>query len=99
VTTPFDVFEHPPVNWKLHKPEDSACTYYITDNSDRPVGYVRVYSESDARLIQAAPRMLRVLRYAVAIYGKPGGPWNVPGDPGGWLEAALAAIAEAEGEA
>ena len=33
-----------------------------------------------------------VLAEAVASYGKPGGPWNVPSDPGGWLERARAAL-------
>ncbi len=33
------------------------------------------------------------LQRAVALYGKPGGPWNVPGDPGGWLEQARSALA------
>lgn len=31
---------------------------------------------------------LHVLAEAVALYGKPGGPWNVPSDPGGWLRQA-----------
>ena len=37
--------------------------------------------------------MEAVLSETVALYGKPGGPWNIPGDPGGWLERARAAIA------
>jgi hypothetical protein len=32
------------------------------------------------------------LRMAVDAYGKPGGPWNVPSDPGGWLHAARTAL-------
>jgi hypothetical protein len=31
---------------------------------------------------------LAVLGEAVALYGKPGGPWNVPSEPGGWLARA-----------
>ena len=36
--------------------------------------------------------MEAVLSETVALYGKPGGPWNIPVDPGGWLERARAAI-------
>ncbi len=39
--------------------------------------------------------LLETLQEAVTVYGKPGGPWNVPSDPGGWLDRALAAIARA----
>ena len=38
------------------------------------------------------------LREAVDAYGKPGGPWNVPSDPGGWLNRATEALAKIEGE-
>ena len=34
-----------------------------------------------------------ILTEAVNTYGKPGGPWNIPSDPGGWLERARAALA------
>lgn len=37
-------------------------------------------------------QVAEILREAVALYGKPGGPWNVPSDPGGWLERARAAL-------
>lgn len=53
--------------------------------------------EHDGPLMTAAPELLAVLKETVAAYGKPGGPWNVPNDPGGWLERARAAIAKAEG--
>jgi len=54
---------------------------------------------ADARLIAAAPELLDALQEAVSQYGKQGGPWNVPSDPGGWLERARAAILKAKGEA
>ena len=41
--------------------------------------------------------LLDALKYAVDQYGKPGGPWNVPSDPGGWIERAKAAIKKAGG--
>ena len=54
--------------------------------------------EANARLIAAAPDLAEALQEAVDQYGKPGGPWNVPSDPGGWLERARAALARAKGE-
>lgn len=52
---------------------------------------------ANARLIAAAPCMMKALEEAVALYGKPGGPWNVPSDPGGWLERSRAALSKAKG--
>ena len=52
---------------------------------------------ANARLMAAAPDLLAALQEAVTAYGKPGGPWNVPSDPGGWLERARTAIAKAQG--
>lgn len=40
-------------------------------------------------------KLVAALLEAVECYGRPGGPWNVPGDPGGWLSRARAAIAKA----
>jgi hypothetical protein len=54
--------------------------------------------DANARLIAAAPELLEALEYAVTQYGKPGGPWNVPSDPDGWLDRARAAIAKARGQ-
>lgn len=55
-------------------------------------------STANARLIAAAPELLEALEKAVADYGKEGGPWNVPSEPGSWIEMARAAIAKAKGE-
>lgn len=55
-------------------------------------------AEHNARLIAAAPDLLEALEYAVNVYGKPGGPWNIPADPGGWLDRARTAIAKVRGE-
>jgi hypothetical protein len=49
--------------------------------------------------LNAAGDMRAALDGAVAAYGKPGGPWNVPSDPGGWLSRARAALAKANGGA
>ena len=56
-------------------------------------------AEADARLIAAAPELLDALQAAVEMYGKPGGPWNVPGSAGCWITQARAAIAKATGVA
>lgn len=49
-------------------------------------------------LIAAAPDMYKALEKAVEEYGKPGGPWNVPSEPGSWITLAKAALAKARGE-
>jgi hypothetical protein len=54
-------------------------------------------AEANARLIAAAPDLLAVVEEAIRLYGKPGGPWNVPSDPGGWIARAQAAVAKARG--
>lgn len=43
--------------------------------------------------------LVEALEKAVSDYGKPGGPWNVPDEPGTWLAMAKAALAKARGEA
>lgn len=42
--------------------------------------------------------LVEALEKAVEDYGKPGGPWNVPSEPGTWLAMAQAALAKARGE-
>lgn len=51
------------------------------------------------RARDASTKLLAALKVAVELYGKPGGPWNVPSDPGSWLAQAREAIAAAEGTA
>lgn len=55
-------------------------------------------ARAHAVLIVAAPQLLAALERAVELYGKGGGPWNVPGEPGSWLSEARAAITAAKGE-
>ncbi len=45
--------------------------------------------------IAAAHQMRLALEKAVADYGKPGGPWNVPSEPGTWIDMAKGALAVA----
>lgn len=52
---------------------------------------------ANAHLISAAPELLAALEKAVFSYGKPGGPWSVPSEPGAWIAQARAAIAKATG--
>lgn len=37
-------------------------------------------------------RLREALAEAVEKYGKPGGPWNVPGEPGSWIDKARKAL-------
>lgn len=53
---------------------------------------------ANCRLAAAAPDLLVALEKAVAMYGKPGGPWNVPSEPGTWVSEAKDAIAKARGK-
>ena len=53
---------------------------------------------ANAMLVKAAPDMYAALENAVKDYGKPGGPWNVPSEPGTWIHSATSALAKARGE-
>ena len=55
--------------------------------------------EANADLLSAAPDMREALAEAVEKYGKPGGPWNVPGEPGSWIAKAKEALKKADGGA
>ncbi len=46
--------------------------------------------------VEIKHKLYAALREAVDCYGKPGGPWNVPGDPGGWLHRAREALEASE---
>nr|DAM90932.1 MAG TPA: hypothetical protein [Caudoviricetes sp.] len=61
-------------------------------------------AETAARMVRKAlkgvdeNKLLReALEEAVSMYGKPGGPWNVPGDAGRWISKARKAL-EVENE-
>jgi hypothetical protein len=51
------------------------------------------YQDEIGALFAASPLLLAALEEAISQYGKPGGPWNVPSDPGGWLDRARQAVA------
>lgn len=45
--------------------------------------------ESQIKLkIDRIAELESILRETVELYGKPGGPWNIPSDQGGWIEKA-----------
>lgn len=44
-------------------------------------------------------RLRTALLAAVKLYGQPGGPWNVPSEPGTWLAMAKEALGVVEGTA
>jgi len=56
-----------------------------------------VAKRANAHVIAAAPDLLAVVEEAIRLYGRPGGPWNVPSDPGGWMDRAQEAVALARG--
>ena len=80
---------------------------YPLDESRRAFGnFFRTREEAEAtrELVKKAlkgvdeNKLLReALEEAVSMYGKPGGPWNVPGDAGGWISKARKAL-EVENE-
>ena len=57
-------------------------------------GEVSTLGERAADRIEAADELAAVLAYAIEKYGKPGGPWNVPSEPGSWIAKARAALAK-----
>lgn len=92
--------KHTPGPWKV-MPYGKARGIPVQRGKE---GGFLVYGKSkkreiaDANLIVSAPDLLAALEKAVEHYGKPGGPWNVPSDPGTWIADARAAIAKAKGE-
>jgi len=71
-----------PEQWAVELWRKALASYY---------GPTCVIPERAALTIQRAfEERERKLREAVAQYGKPGGPWNAPSDPGGWLARAQA---------
>lgn len=46
------------------------------------------------RLAKREQELTDHIRKTIELYGKPGGPWNVPGDPGGWLHEARQLVGE-----
>jgi hypothetical protein len=56
------------------------------------VDYVDRVHEENERLRWENREMRDALTKAVLMYGRPGGPWNVPSEPGTWLGMAKQAL-------
>lgn len=68
----------------------------ITDLEPRKHEIEVVDIEDHKEIVSA---LLAALEEGVKLYGKPGGPWNMPSQPGSWIEMAQNAIAKAKGGA
>ena len=44
--------------------------------------------EDMEKMDEERTKLRAALEKAVKLYGKPGGPWNVPSEPGAWLRMA-----------
>lgn len=62
----------------------------------RREGVIRILEKDCLEYRRQIATLRDALQYAVEKYGKPGGPWNVPGDPGGWLDRARKALEATE---
>ena len=83
---------------EMQKFLEEAAKYFEsrhTNGEDR-AHWSNVYNAENCRKIASCldgfQPALDALAEAVACYGRPGGPWNVPRDPGGWLSRARAAL-------
>jgi hypothetical protein len=70
----------------------TCCAEILNRHTDGEEGI------ANAHLIAAAPDMYAALEKAVSDYGNNGGPWNVPSEPGTWIEMAQSALSKARGE-
>ena len=66
---------------------ESKSNMYI----DLAVAMASAAREVDS-LEKERDRMREALAEAVEKYGKPGGPWNIPGEPGSWIAKAREAL-------
>jgi hypothetical protein len=69
-----------------------------TDDKKTHICKLKKDGDANASLIAAAPDMYEALEMAILEYGKPGGPWNVPSEPGTWIDKAKTALKKARGE-
>ena len=91
--------KHTPGPWSCEDQTTAQCVFWAIYGADgNGIAYLTLQPDrvpANALLISAAPDLLEALQEAVRQYGKPGGPWNVPSDPGGWLDRARTAITKA----
>lgn len=90
-----------PGPWRAGKSIYQSQARVVAEKGGR-VADVFAYEEdqahANAALIAAAPEMFEALAEAVEKYGKSGGPWNVPSEPGSWIAKAKEALKKARGE-
>ena len=56
----------------------------------------RVSASRNRASVFMVRKLTEILKDTVQRYGKPGGPWNIPGEPGSWIQVTRQAIKEAE---
>ena len=96
--------------WWIHNGEKGAAEHAIcvmftgNPNAEEDAHFIReagtVANETGLmprELLAQRDDLLAMLSETVALYGQTGGPWNIPSDPGGWLERARSAIARVRG--
>jgi len=67
--------------------KDGDCVAML--NFGESGGYPNEQAAKDAaKFLIHGPALLYQLKEAVEKYGKPGGPWNVPNEPGEWISNA-----------
>jgi hypothetical protein len=103
--------KHTPTPWRVVDEHPQHANYEIMGGDQRyPLGLAQIcrYSEDElgeehaanaahiVHCVNTYPELVKALEKAVDEYGKPGGPWNVPNEPGTWIEIARAALAKAK---
>lgn len=64
--------------------QDGECMAML--NFGESGGYQDEKTATDAaKFLIHGPELLEQLKSTIEKYGKPGGPWNVPSEPGQWI--------------
>lgn len=79
----YQIAEEKGHGWSGWAPNEAFRTGYETATDD---------------IYPVAKKLYEALSKAIADYGKLGGPWNVPSEPGTWIEMAKQALAKADGK-
>ncbi|MFI5157696.1 MAG: hypothetical protein ACHQF4_02460 [Sphingobacteriales bacterium] len=74
---------------------DNHRSVHVIYDSQQQLATVYTGVET-ATLMAASKELLEALEKAVKDYGNEGGPWNVPSEPGTWIEMAKSAIQKAK---
>jgi hypothetical protein len=90
--------KHSPLPWVVGAMESGQTGVDSADGSQIFTWASHDNADIILRAVNSHYELLDALEYAVSEYGNKGGPWNVPGDPGGWLCKARSALEKARGE-